>query len=54
MIKWEYNRLTLAFADKYALMTELSRMGALGWELVAIDGGVAFFKRPASTIRWRK
>lgn len=41
MQKWEY-------LTSPAIGTDLTKMGAEGWELVAVDGPNMFFKRPVS------
>ena len=44
-ILWEYLRIRLKPVDADALF-ELNRLGALGWELVAVSYSEAYFKRP--------
>lgn len=44
MTKWEYNVRWISHYS-VAAKTDLDRMGKEGWELVAIDDGVAYTKR---------
>jgi hypothetical protein len=51
-MKWEYNRM-LVTSDKWAnplddefIYEYINEQGEDGWELVAVDSGIAYFKRP--------
>ncbi len=43
--KWDYRVERVAYYNEQA-EPELQRLGEEGWELVAIDEGYAFLKRP--------
>lgn len=50
-MKWEYSALDLkqnrvAFGDTYEV---LKQAGLEEWELVSVDNGIAYFKRPLRT-----
>jgi hypothetical protein len=50
-VKWEYLvvALTDGVFDKAVRHTvELKKYATLGWELVAVSGNLAYFKRPAA------
>lgn len=42
--KWEYTILTLGVA--LPPLINFTELGKKGWELVAVDEGIAYFKRP--------
>jgi len=48
-MKWEYSVLNLEemqkqFHDSFKSMLDVN--GVEGWELVSVDNGIAYFKRP--------
>jgi hypothetical protein len=58
-MKWEYNRCRVARNEGYpnpmddAWMFEFlnDTLGQDGWELVAIEDGIAYFKRPSTILK---
>ena len=48
-MRWEY--LVLSTQDAYAdTEADFNDLGDNGWELVAVDSGIAFFKRQIASI----
>ncbi len=45
-MKWEYKPLDLGL---YGYEDKLNKLGIEGWELVSVDNGIAYFKRPLRT-----
>lgn len=53
-VKWEYQEMSLRaiydLGDKstipYRTNDGLNKLGREGWELVSVDNGMAYFKRP--------
>lgn len=45
---WEYKVVGISHVDREF---QLNEYGALGWELVAFDGGLAYFKRISEPAR---
>jgi hypothetical protein len=45
MRKWEMKTLLLT-GNSHEIQTTLSEQGEAGWELVAVQGSVGYFKRP--------
>lgn len=43
-MKWEYVTIDLSVFDN--VDKRLNTMGSSDWELVSVDAGVAYFKRP--------
>lgn len=43
-VKWEY--LKEIADENYLTLPYLNELGAKGWELVSVDDGTAYFKRP--------
>ncbi len=46
-MKWEYKTLDLGFNPD----SKINKFGADEWELVSVDNGIAYFKRPISENR---
>ena len=42
-MKWEYRTVDLGL---YGYEDKLNKAGTEGWELVSVDNGIAYFKRP--------
>jgi hypothetical protein len=49
-MKWEYHFTNVEYPDNVAGKQKkvglLRELGANGWELVSVDNGIAYFKRP--------
>lgn len=47
MAKWEYKSLDMnSFVSRHRAMEYLEKVGQEKWELVSVDNGIAYFKRP--------
>lgn len=47
-MKWEYYILQLQKEDPYNI-EHIDELGEMGYELVSVDDGIAYFKRPKMT-----
>lgn len=45
-MKWEYRTMACGCNPFESRSEKLNRLGVDGWELVTIDNGIAYFKRP--------
>lgn len=43
MKKWEYYSISVSYVNKSK--EEMDKLGAEGWELIAVDSARAYFKR---------
>lgn len=46
MTKWQYEFIRIKCPKLLNTRTDLAAMGKKGWELVSVDNGIAYFKRP--------
>ena len=46
MTKWEYRVEDISYMGRAGRESTLDEMGEEGWELVGVDNGGAYFKRP--------
>ena len=51
MTQWEYNTVS---TQGIMLLDELDDLGKEGWELVAINNDIAYFKRPIEPVKVNK
>lgn len=47
-MRWEYKTISLSSYSDGSAENEFNNLGREGWELIAVTGPVAIFKRPAS------
>jgi len=43
--KYEYTEEYFSFDESDKRVTEINRLASLGWELITVDRGVAYFRR---------
>ncbi len=43
--EWDYRVSDLTGESVFARFHHMQRMGLMGWELVCVDSGIAYFKR---------
>lgn len=48
-MKWEYTTYFVSEAPD-RVEASFNKLGAMGWELVTIDRGIAYFKRPIQDV----
>jgi hypothetical protein len=46
MVKYEYDIVSLLVIKRQELLEIINTYGSNGWELITVDSGIAFFKRP--------
>ena len=49
-MRWEYQVLGIVKDNDSANLRRFGAVGAEGWELVSVDNGIAYFKRPIKEI----
>jgi len=51
MTKWEYYIVEAnPTRDAYDVDERMNELGAEGWECYAVDGGIAYFRRPKKSV----